>query len=48
MLPEAVCSRVYITGCDRSCMILHRELALRKLETLQPEESTQASVPKEE
>lgn len=48
MLPEAVYSRAYVTGCDRSCMRLHRELALRKLETLQHEESTQASVPREE
>lgn len=33
MLPEAVYSKVYVTGCDRSCMILQRELALGKLET---------------
>jgi len=48
MLPEAVYSRVHVMGYDRSCMVLRRELALTKLETPQREESTQASVLREE
>lgn len=35
----------FVMGCDRRCMIVHRELALGKLETLQ---QTQASLLKEE